>query len=151
MPSHAETRHLPYTAAQMYALVADVESYPKFLPWTAAARVRKITEQDPVTRLMEADLVISFKVFRERFVSRVVLHDEAQKIETEYLDGPFKHMRSNWAFSDAPEGGCKLAFDVDFSLRNRLLRSAAELFFFEAMKRIVRAFEARAQELYGND
>ena len=69
-------------------------------------------------------------------------------IETEYLDGPFRYMRSNWAFCD-DEGGCEVSFDVDFAFKNRLLQSAAEVFFHEAMKRIVRAFEARAQALYG--
>src|SRR6056297_17500 len=148
MPSHSESRPLPYSAQQMYDLVADVGSYPKFLPWTAAARVRKETDQADGSKLMEADLVISFKVFRERFGSRVVLWPGDRRIETEYLDGPFRYMRSNWAFSPA-EGGCEVSFDVDFAFKNRLLQSAAEVFFHEAMKRIVRAFEARAQALYG--
>ncbi|WP_135505580.1 type II toxin-antitoxin system RatA family toxin [Roseovarius aestuariivivens] len=149
MPSHAETRHLPYSAEQMFDLVADVGNYPKFLPWTAAARVRRITERADGAREMEADLVISFKVFRERFGSRVVLWDDERRIETEYLDGPFEHMRSNWVFRDLPDGGCEVQFDVDFKLRSRLLQSAAELFFYEAMKRVVSAFEKRAQSLYG--
>jgi coenzyme Q-binding protein COQ10 len=72
MPTHHETRVVPYTAQQMYDLVADVAAYPKFLPWTAAARIRSRT---PIEggEVMEADLVISFKVFRERFGSRVTL------------------------------------------------------------------------------
>ncbi|WP_101066397.1 type II toxin-antitoxin system RatA family toxin [Roseovarius salinarum] len=148
MPTHSETRTLPYNPQQMYDLVADVGRYPEFLPWTAAARVRKVTPRDDGAEVMEADLVISFKVFRERFGSRVVLWPDEKRIETEYLDGPFKHMKSEWRFEDAPEG-CKVHFHVDFAFRNRLLQSAAEMFFFEAMKRIVRAFEARAQELYG--
>jgi coenzyme Q-binding protein COQ10 len=132
----------------MYTLVADVASYPQFLPWTAAARVRSVRPQGDGSEIMEADLVISFKVFRERFGSRVVLWPEMRRIETEYLEGPFHHMRSNWAFRDV-EGGCEVSFDVDFAFKNRLLQSAADLFFYEAMKRIVRAFEQRAQELYG--
>jgi len=148
MPSHAETRHLPYTADQMYALVADVARYPEFLPWTAAARVRRVTPRDDGSEVMEADLVISFKVFRERFGSRVVLWPERKRIETQYLDGPFHHMHSNWEFRDV-EGGCEVKFDVDFAFRNRMLQKAAEVFFLEAMRRIVRAFEERAKALYG--
>ncbi|MFX0540316.1 type II toxin-antitoxin system RatA family toxin [Roseovarius sp. S4756] len=148
MPTHSETRHLPYTAQQMYDLVADVGNYPEFLPWTAAARVRSQTEQPDGSEVMEADLVISFKVFREKFASRVVLYPEAKKIDTKYLDGPFKHMISNWKFTDA-EDGCTVDFHVDFEFRNRILQSAAGLFFYEAMQRIVRAFERRARELYG--
>lgn len=147
MPTHAETRKLPYTAQQMYDLVADVAAYPQFIPWTAAARVRSVTPKG-AARVMEADLVISFKVFREKFGSRVTLWPEEQRIETEYLDGPFKKMISTWAFADV-EGGCEIRFFVDFEFRNRLLQGAAGMFFHEAMQHIVRAFEKRAEVLYG--
>ncbi|MCB1333216.1 MAG: type II toxin-antitoxin system RatA family toxin [Roseivivax sp.] len=147
MPTHSETRTLPYTARQMYDLVADVASYPRFLPWTAAARIRETTDHGD-HQVMLADLVISFKVFRERFGSRVTLWPEAMKIDTEYLDGPFKHMISRWAFADVP-GGVEVSFFVDFEFRNRILQGAAGMFFYEAMQRVVRAFERRAAELYG--
>lgn len=152
MPTHHEVKRLPYTAEQMYGLVADVGSYPKFLPWNSAARIRSRT---PVTggpngngEVMEADLVISFKVFRERFGSRVTLWPEARKIDTEYLDGPFKHMRSTWAFRDVP-GGCEVEFFVDFEFRNAILQGIIGVVFNDAMQRVVRAFERRAAELYG--
>ena len=104
MPTHSETRFLPYSAQQMYDLVADVGSYPQFLPWNSAARIRSRAQAPDGSEVMEADLVISFKVFRERFGSRVVLWPQEHRIETEYLDGPFRHMRSTWKFRDA-EGG----------------------------------------------
>ncbi|MEO0390505.1 MAG: type II toxin-antitoxin system RatA family toxin, partial [Pseudomonadota bacterium] len=140
-------KRLPYTAQQMYDLVADVASYPQFLPWCAAARVKSVTE-DGARLVMIADLVISFKVFRERFASKVELYPDAQRIETEYLDGPFRYMVSNWAFADA-DGGCDVSFHVDFEFRNRVLQGIIGVVFNEAMQRIVRAFERRAAELYG--
>ena len=148
MPKHSETRRLPYTPQQMFELVADVAAYPQFLPWTAAARVRSRTPQMDGSDVMLADLVISFKVFRERFGSRVVLWPTQKKIETEYLDGPFKYMHSTWQFTEA-DGGCEVHFFVDFEFRNKILQSAAGLFFYDAMQRIVRAFERRAADLYG--
>ncbi len=148
MPTHSETRHLPYTAQQMYDLVADVEQYPQFLPWTAAARIRG-TREDGDAVVMLADLVISFKVFRERFGSRVTLYPDAMKIDTEYLDGPFEKMVSNWAFEDAEGGGCNVSFFVDFAFRNKLLQTTATIFFNDAMQRVVRAFERRAADLHG--
>ncbi|QPM89775.1 type II toxin-antitoxin system RatA family toxin [Pseudooceanicola algae] len=147
MPTHSETRKLPYRAQQMYDLVADVGSYPQFLPWCAAARIRKEIPQGDST-LLEADLVISFKVFRERFGSRVVLWPDAMKIDTEYLDGPFRYMKSNWAFRDT-ETGCDVDFHVDFEFKNAVLQGIIGVVFNEAMQRIVRAFERRAAELYG--
>jgi len=132
----------------MYALAADVENYPKFLPWNTAARVRsrRVIEGGEV---MEADLVISFKVFRERFGSRVTLRPEEKRIETVYLDGPFRHMESHWAFRDLPQGGSEIEFFVDFEFRNAILQGIIGVVFNEAMQRIVRAFERRAAELYG--
>lgn len=147
MPTHSETRELPYTAKQMYDLVADVDRYPEFIPWTAAARVRSRRPAGE-TVVMDADLIISFKVFRERFGSRVTLWPNDMRIDTEYLDGPFHHMISRWRFTDAGEGACEVTFFVDFEFKNRLLRGAAGMFFNEAMQRIVRAFEARAEALY---
>lgn len=147
MPTHSETRVLPYTPQQMYDLVADVDSYPEFLPWCAASRVRKVTPFDE-GEVMEADLVISFKVFRERFGSRVTLWPEKMKIDTEYIDGPFRYMKANWAFAEA-EGGCEVSFHVDFEFKNAMLQGIIGVVFNEAMQRIVRAFERRAKELYG--
>lgn len=147
MPTHHEVKRLPYTARQMYDLVADVGSYPKFLPWNSAARIRSRTPFDG-GEVIEADLVISFKVFRERFGSRVTLRPDDQRIETAYLDGPFRHMRSTWAFRDAP-GGCDVEFFVDFEFRNAILQGIIGVVFNDAMQRVVRAFERRAAELYG--
>lgn len=146
MPTHSETRRLPYTAQQMYDLVADVKRYPEFLPWTAAARIHELREEGD-HQVMLADLVISFKVFREKFGSRVTLWPEVRRIETEYLEGPFRHMISNWSFKDT-DGGCDVSFDVDFEFRNRILQATATVFFNDAMQRVVRAFERRASELY---
>jgi len=146
MPAHSETKHLPYSAQQMYDLVGDVANYPKFLPWTAAARIRSRDDMgDHVVML--ADLVVSFKVFREKFGSRVVLWPTQRKIETEYIDGPFKYLESTWTFSDT-DGGCNVHFEVDFEFKNRLLQGAAGMFFNQAMQQIVRAFERRAATLY---
>ncbi len=147
MPRHHETRTLPHTAAQMYDLVADVPRYPEFLPWNSAARIRSRAPIDG-GEVLEADLVISFKVFREKFGSRVTLLPAQRLIHTEYLDGPFKHLKSTWAFQDQP-GGCQVTFDVDFEFRNAILAGVIGLVFNEAMARIVRAFEARAKALYG--
>ena len=147
MPTHSETRTLPYTADEMYRLVADVQRYPEFLPWCAAARIRSVVPEGK-TEVMTADLVISFKVFRERFTSRVVLNAEERTIDTRYLDGPFRKMESQWGFRDV-DGGCDVSFHVDFEFRNAILQSVIGVVFNDAMQRVVRAFERRARELYG--
>ena len=147
MPTHHEIKPLPYSAQQMYDLVADVARYPEFLPWNSAARIRS---RKPIEggEVMEADLVISFKVFRERFGSRVTLLPDQHKILTEYLDGPFKYMKSTWTFREA-EQGCEIEFFVDFEFKNAILQGIIGLVFNDAMQRVVRAFERRAAQLYG--
>lgn len=148
MPSHTEHRHMPYSADQIYDLVADVARYPEFLPWTAAARIRS---RKPIEdgEEIEADLVISFKVFRERFGSRVRLFPERRRIDTEYLDGPFKYMISHWDMTPADGGGCVVDFSVDFEFRNPVLQTLIGVVFDQAMRRVVGAFETRAKQLYG--
>ena len=147
MPSHSETRALPYTAEQMYDLVADVAEYPSFIPWISASRVRSVTPEGDHD-VMLADLVVGFKMFRERFLSKVTLWESDRRIDTAYIEGPFKHLISTWRFTET-DSGCEVHFEVDFEFKNRLLQGAAGLFFFEAMQRIVRAFETRAATLYG--
>jgi coenzyme Q-binding protein COQ10 len=143
MPTHAEKKVLPYTPEQLFDLVADVERYPEFLPWAVAARIRS-REGNVVT----ADLVIGFKMFRERFTSRVVL-DRARRIDVSYTEGPFKYLDNHWLFEPMQGGGTCIDFFVDFEFRSAILQKLIGLVFHEAMLRIVRAFERRAAALYG--
>lgn len=147
MPTHTEQRHMPYTAEQMFDLIADVEAYPKFLPWCAASRIRRDGRDAQGKGVVEADLVISFKVFRERFGSRVTLDPADRVIDVAYLDGPFRYLDNHWTFTPA-EDGCLVDFFVDFEFKSRTLQAIIGVVFGEAMQRIVRAFETRAQQLY---
>jgi len=148
MPTQSEKKVLPYTADQMYALASDVLSYPDFLPWISAARIR--SRKDMIDyELIEADLVISFKVFRERFGSTAKLSPEAKTIEMKYLDGPFKYLDSSWGFRDLDDGRCEVSFFIDFEFKNAILQKLIGVVFNEAIRRTMRAFEDRAKVLYG--
>jgi coenzyme Q-binding protein COQ10 len=144
MPTHAERRRLPYSAEQLFDLVADVERYPEFLPWCLGARVR-----ERKSNLIVADLLIGYRVVRERFTSRVTL-DRARRIDVSYSDGPFRYLNNHWLFEPQPDGSCVLDFYVDFEFRSRMLQRVIELLFNEAVKRMVAAFESRARRLYGD-
>ncbi len=143
MPTHAEMRLLPYEPGQLFDLVADVERYAEFLPWCLASRV---TRRDG--NQIYADLVIGYKVVRESFTSRVTLNEAKCRIDVAYTRGPFKHLNNHWIFNTHPEG-CLIDFYVDFEFRSRLLKRAFAPIFNEAVRRMVSAFEARAEELYG--
>ena len=146
MPTHAEKRVLPHKPEQLYALVADIERYPEFLPWCLAARIRKREGQ-----VVVADLVIGFKMIRERFTSRVTLDPEGRRIDVTYTDGPFSYLNNHWRFEPAESepGHCEIDFYVDFEFRSRILRKLMEPLFNEAVRRMVAAFEGRAKDLYG--
>src|ERR1700684_1064581 len=103
MPTHAERRILPYTPEQLFALVADIERYPEFLPWCIGARIR---ERAP--DLIVADLIIGFRVFRERFTPRAALAPP-RRIDVTYSEGPFRYLDNHWIF-DKVAGGCRLDF-----------------------------------------
>ncbi len=143
MPTHAERRIVPYAPEQLYALVSEVDRYPEFLPWCLAARIRKREGA-----LLVADLVIGYKMVRERFTSRVNLDPAAMRIDVTYAEGPFRYLNNHWRFYQHP-GGCEIDFYVDFEFRSRILRKMIGPLFNEAVRRMVAAFEARARDLYG--
>ena len=143
MPSHRETRALPYSPEQMFDLVADVKRYPEFLPWVAAMRVRRDSATETV-----ADMIVGFKGLRESFTSRVE-KERARRIHVDYVDGPLKFLRNEWLFR--PEGrGCAVEFAVDFQFKNRVFEMLAGQVFGQALRRMIGAFESRAAQLYGS-
>jgi coenzyme Q-binding protein COQ10 len=152
MPSHHEKRVLPHSPEKLYALVADIERYPEFLPWCLAARNNR-REQTPTGEIIWSDLVIGFKLVRERFTSKVTLTpvtgDAPPRIDVEYVDGPLKYLNNHWVFVETADGGCEIDFFVDFEFRSRLLQGLIGALFHEAVMRMVRAFEKRADALYG--
>jgi coenzyme Q-binding protein COQ10 len=143
MTAYKEHIVLPYTPEQMFDLVSGVEHYPDFLPWCVGARILK-REGD----VIYADLVIGWKIIREKFRSKVVLKAPAE-IHFEYANGPLKYLNGDWRFTVAP-GGTLVEFKVDFEFKSRTLAMVMGGVFSELVHRMVGAFEARAKQLYGH-
>ena len=145
MPRHAETRSLPYSAAQMFALVADVERYVEFLPWCQKARIIS-READ----IFIADLTIGYKSLTHTFRSRVIM-DRPAEINAEYVGGHMKYLKNQWKFRDLDlaENRSEVNFFVDFSFGSGFLQLAVEAVFSKAVAQMIQAFEARAREMYG--
>jgi coenzyme Q-binding protein COQ10 len=144
MPGIQEVRRLPYSAEQMFDLVADVARYPEFLPWIAATRVKSDSEHQ-----MIADMLVGFKALREKFTSRVE-KDRPHRIEVHYVDGPLRDLDNRWLFRPLGPGECEIEFSVDFSFRNALFEKIAGQYFDRAFRKMVAAFEERAAQLYGS-
>ncbi len=143
MPRHHEIREMPFSAEQIYALVADVGRYGEFLPWVVAVRVRSSSDT-----AMVADLVVGFKGLREQFTSRVHKHAPTH-IRVDYLDGPLKHLHNDWRFHPLGIDRCLVDFTVDFAFRSSLFERLAGKMFDKALRRMITAFEERASALYG--
>jgi len=139
-----ETRTLPYSAEQMFDLVADVKRYSQFLPWVIATRIRSDSETE-----MVADMVVGFKSLRESFTSRVS-KKRPHEIAVHYIDGPLSDLDNVWTFRAIDETTCEVDFAVDFQFKNRVFQAMAGQYFDRAFRKMVAAFEQRAAELYGN-
>lgn len=141
---HREERLLPYRPDQIFDLVADVAKYPEFLPWCTGARIREQRDD-----MLLADLMIGFKMVRERFTSKVWLNRAENRIDVEFIDGPFKYLKNHWTFEPTAEGHCRIGFYLEFEFKSMMLQKLIGVLFHEAVKRMVAAFEIRAQQLYG--
>ena len=143
MPRHTEKRNLPYAPEQLFDLVADVKSYPEFLPWVAAVRIRADSATD-----MVADLVVGFRALKETFTSKVRKR-WPHEIEIDYIEGPLKYLHNSWKFRPDGKGGTMVDFCVDFAFKSRLFEALAGQMFDRALRRMIGAFEDRAHALYG--
>jgi coenzyme Q-binding protein COQ10 len=143
---HVENRVVAHAPVQLFDLVADVRRYPEFLPWCQAVRVRR---RDGAIEYNE--LAIGFGPWHERFVSRVELkpdNPDGPRIDTTGTEGPFRRLVSRWIFHPHPNG-TSIHFELEFEFRSRLLQQTVRLLFADTVKRMVSAFEARADQLYG--
>jgi coenzyme Q-binding protein COQ10 len=136
---------MAWSAEQMYDLVADVKRYPEFLPWVAATRIKSDSDTE-----MVADMMVSFLALREKFTSRVT-KDRPRRIAVEYLDGPLKQLSNTWDFVSHEDGCCIIDFCVDFTFRNAIFELLAGQYLDRAFRKMVAAFETRAEKLYGSN
>lgn len=133
-----------WSAEQMYDLVADVGRYAEFLPWVVATRVKSDSEEE-----MIADMLVGFSALREKFTSRV-LKERPSAIKVEYIEGPLQRLENTWHFKPETDGGCTIEFCVDFTFRSAIFEKLAGQYLDAAFRKMVAAFEKRAEQLYGN-
>jgi coenzyme Q-binding protein COQ10 len=144
-----EIKHpVAHSADAMYALVARVEEYPKFLPLVEALKVKR-REQDARTETLIATMTVGYKLIRESFTTKVVLDPTARTIFVEYLDGPFHHLENRWHFIPRSDGGCDIDFYIAYSFSSRIFERLVGGLFDKAVRKYTDAFEARADEVYG--
>jgi len=133
----------------MFDLVADVETYPEFVPLCVALRVRRRKEEQGILTLI-ADMEVGYKAIHETFTSRVTCERARLAILVEYIDGPFKHLQNNWTFREQNDGrACLIEFKINYEFRSRALGLLMGGMFDAAFHRFAEAFERRADLVYG--
>ncbi len=149
MPQFSTKRRVQHSAADMFALVADVEHYPEFVPLCRSLRVRQRTTDGEGRDVIVADMTVAYKLIHETFTSRVTLDRNKQEILVEYLQGPFRKMNNRWRFLPAGEAACEVEFFIAYEFRSRTLGLLMGAMFETAFRRFSAAFERRADQVYG--
>lgn len=149
MPQFTTVRRANHRAEQMFALVADVEKYPQFLPMCEALTIRSRKERDGKALLI-ADMAVGYKLIRETFTSQVLLKPDENVIDVKYIDGPFRYLDNRWTFRPAGDGSqCDVEFFIDYEFKSRTLGLLMGSMFDLAFRKFSEAFEKRADQIYG--
>lgn len=149
MPKFSTRHTVQHSASDMFDLVADVRSYPEFVPLCERLVVRGESTLENGRKIIVADMTVAYKVFRETFTSRVELDRAARSIVVTYLDGPFKKMENRWSFEPLGDDRCVVEFYIDYEFRSRALGSLMGAMFDRAFRKFSTAFEARADDVFG--
>jgi coenzyme Q-binding protein COQ10 len=144
-----EIKHpVAHSADDMYALVANIEDYPQFLPLCEALKIKR-REVIENMEVLIATMQVGYKLIRESFTTKVVLDPATRIIFVEYLDGPFSHLENRWQFIPRAAGGSDIDFYIAYSFRSRMFERLVGGLFDKAVQKYTTAFEARADEVYG--
>lgn len=149
MPKFEIRRPVKHSPEKMYALVADIERYPEFLPLCEALSIRSSKERDGKTLLL-ADMTVGYKAIKETFTTQVLLNPAEQAIDVKYIEGPFKYLDNRWRFEPPTDGGegCIVHFYIDYEFKSMILGALMGSMFDRAFRMFTDAFESRADKIY---
>lgn len=148
MHVYETTHQVAHSAEDMFALVARVEDYPKFLPLCESLKVRH-REKCNGNEVLVATMTVGYGPIRESFTTGVHLDPKTRTILVEYLDGPFTFLENRWQFRPKGEDACEIDFYIAYAFRSRLFERLVGGLFGKAVERYTSAFEARADAIYG--
>jgi coenzyme Q-binding protein COQ10 len=148
MPQFSTRRRVNHAAADMFALVADVERYPEFVPLCRELKIRRRVASGEGVEILTADMTVAYKIIRETFTSRVTLDRPRLQILVEYLDGPFSHLDNRWTFRPLGEGLSEIEFFIAYQFKSRALGLVMGTMFDTAFRRFAEAFERRADVVF---
>ncbi|MGA7324658.1 MAG: type II toxin-antitoxin system RatA family toxin [Rhodomicrobium sp.] len=149
MPTFHTSRHVAHSATNMFALVADVKQYPKFVPLCQSLQISR-REKTGEKEVVIASMTVAYKFFTESFTSRVLLKPAEHAIDVSYLDGPFRRLENHWTFTPLGENESQIGFFLDYEFRSMAMQMLMGAVFDRAFRKFADAFEARANVVYRN-
>lgn len=148
MPTFETIRRVRHSPEDMFALVADIERYPEFVPMCESLVVRSRRERAGVS-LLVAEMTVGYKAISETFITQVVLKPAQMRIDVKYIEGPFRYLDNRWVFMPVEGGGCDVEFFIDYEFKSRVLGMLMGAMFDRAFRMFTEAFEKRADAVYG--
>lgn len=143
MPNIHKSALVPYSAAQMFALVNDIDAYHQFLPWCRSSQVLSRDEDE-----LRATIEIAHGSLRKSFTTRNRIQKD-KMMEMRLEEGPFRHLEGFWRFDTLGEQACKVSLDLDFEFSSKLVGLAMGPVFSQIANSLVDAFTKRAVQVYG--
>jgi coenzyme Q-binding protein COQ10 len=144
MPEIKDSESVPYSAQQMFDLVADVDRYKEFLPWCRNSRILHREKDDVVV----AEIQVGYGPIHTTFATRNT-HRVNRAIEMDLVEGPFNFLQGTWRFEPEPGDGSRISLHLRFEFAHPHLEAAFNKVFESAMETLVQAFKDRGTELYG--
>ena len=149
MPQFSTKRRVRHSASDMFDLVADMESYPQFVPLCRALKVRKREPRGEGVEVALSEMTVAYKLIHETFTTRVTMDRPNMQILVDYLRGPFSHLKNRWAFRPLGEDASEVEFFISYEFSSRMLAMLMGAMFDMAFRRFADAFERRADQVYG--
>ncbi len=149
MPQFSTKRRVRHSVSDMFDLVADMESYPQFVPLCRSLKVRNRVPKGEGVEVALSEMTVAYKLIHETFTTRVTLDRPNMQILVEYLHGPFSHLQNRWAFRPLGEEACEVEFFISYEFSSRMLAMVMGAMFDMAFRRFADAFERRADQVYG--
>jgi coenzyme Q-binding protein COQ10 len=152
MPKYALTRDMRFSTEQVFSVAADVDSYKEFLPLVCGSRTYERTTDKDGHETFKGEIRVRYKKLNiDQVISSLVTLDHKKKTITSVgIAGPFEHMKSQWSFRDRKAGGCSVDFKMDYKLKSRTLQLIVSGMFDLVNRKVLNAFEQRAETLYGD-
>ncbi len=149
MPQFSTKRRVRHSASDMFDLVADMESYPQFVPLCRSLKVRNRVPKGEGVEVALSEMTVAYKLIHETFTTRVTLDRPNMQVLVEYLRGPFSHLRNRWTFRPLGDDACEVEFFISYEFSSRVLAMLMGAMFDMAFRRFADAFEQRADQVYG--